>query len=71
MIAASVWTALMYDESLPESPVVTGRCSALTMPAVTVELSPSGEPIATTPSPTTSLREEPSAAGVTSRAFGT
>ena len=35
-----------------ESPVVTGRLRALTMPDVTVELSPSGEPKATTSSPT-------------------
>ena len=34
--------------------VVTGRLRALTMPAVTVELSPSGEPKATTWSPTRS-----------------
>ena len=33
---------------MPASPVVTGRLRALTMPAVTVELSPSGEPKATT-----------------------
>ena len=33
-------------------PVVTGRCRALTIPAVTVELRPSGEPIAITHSPT-------------------
>ena len=51
------------DDSLAASPVDTGRCSALTMPAVTVELRPSGEPIATTPSPTTRRREDPSAAG--------
>src|SRR4029450_8568394 len=63
LIAASVCTALMYDESLLESPVVTGRCRALTMLAVTVELSPRGEPNATTGSPTRSACEAPSAAG--------
>src|SRR6478735_577262 len=63
LIAASVWTALMYDDSLAESPVVTGRCRALMMPAVTVELSPSGEPMATTPSPTTSRCDAPREAG--------
>ena len=42
LIAASVCTALMYDDSLSESPVVTGRLRALTMPAVTVWLRPSG-----------------------------
>ena len=51
LIAASVCTALMYDES-PPSPTVTGRSTALTMPEVTVAESPSGEPIATTVSPT-------------------
>ncbi len=40
-MAASVCTALMKDED-PVSLVVTGRLSALTMPEVTVELSPSG-----------------------------
>ena len=65
LIAASVCTALMYDEgssSLPP-PVVTGRSSALTMPAVTVELRPSGEPRATTPSPIRRVLEAPSDAG--------
>ena len=38
----------------PVSLVVTGRFRALTMPEVTVELSPSGEPNATTWSPTRS-----------------
>ena len=65
LIAASVCTALMYDEaSEPASPlVVTGRFSALTMPAVTVELRPSGEPKATTWSPTRSIPVEPRLAG--------
>src|SRR4051794_20655536 len=65
LIAASVCTALMYDEELDVvSPlVVTGRFSALTMPAVTVELSPSGEPNATTWSPTRSTCAEPRLAG--------
>ena len=48
---------------MDESPVVTGRLRALTMPEVTVELRPSGEPKATTGSPTLSRREAPSAAG--------
>jgi hypothetical protein len=51
----------MYDDA-PPSPVVTGRSIALTMPEVTVLLSPSGEPIATTVSPTCILREDPIAA---------
>src|SRR5262245_37368010 len=63
LMAASGSTAVMYDESVPESLVVTGRFSALTMPAVTVELRPSGEPNATTWSPTRSTRAEPRLAG--------
>src|SRR3954467_12362886 len=65
LIAASVCTALMYDEELDVvSPlVVTGRFSALTMPAVTVELRPSGEPNATTWSPTRSSPAEPGVGG--------
>ena len=52
----------MYDDWLL-LPVVTGRSVALTMPEVTVLLRPSGEPIATTVSPTRSWLEEPIAAG--------
>ena len=48
--------------------MVTGRLRALTMPEVTVELRPSGEPKATTGSPTASRSEEPSAAGGSPRA---
>src|SRR5688572_5363757 len=63
LMAASVCTALMYDGSEPDSPVVTGRLRALTMPDVTVELSPSGDPNATTGSPTLSRALDPRAAG--------
>src|SRR6478672_2369109 len=64
LIAASVCTALMYDEaSDPVSLVVTGRLRALTMPEVTVEDSPSGEPNATTWSPTRSRVAVPRLAG--------
>src|SRR5690349_13996040 len=62
LIAASVCTALMNEESLP-LPVVTGRCTALTMPEVTVAERPSGEPIATTVSPTRIWSADPKAAG--------
>ena len=48
---------------MSESPVETGRLSALTMPAVTVELSPSGEPNATTGSPDVERLRRPSDAG--------
>ena len=70
LIAASVCTALMYDDS-SSSPVVTGRSSALTMPEVTVLLRPSGDPIATTVSPTFIERDEPIAAGRRSSAPST
>ncbi len=36
----------------PSEPTLTGRFSALTMPLVTVDSRPNGEPIATTPWPT-------------------
>ncbi len=71
LMAASVCTALMYDESSAVDPVVTGRLRALTMPDVTVEVSPSGEPKATTPSPTRSCARAPRAAGWRSAASGT
>src|SRR5260370_18326492 len=47
-------------------PVVAeiGRFSALTMPLVTVFCRPSGDPTATTPSPTRRLADEPSVTGV-------
>ena len=43
---------------------VTSRSSAETMPLVTVPVRPSGEPIATTSSPTLTLSESPSVAGL-------
>jgi hypothetical protein len=63
--------ALMYDESSAVLPVVTGRFSALTMPEVTVELRPSGAPIATTGSPTRKVRDRPRDAGLRSSAPAT
>src|SRR3954454_20315582 len=63
LIAASGCTALMYDESDPVSLVVTGRFRALTMPELTVELRPRGEPKATTWSPTRRIRAVPRLAG--------
>jgi hypothetical protein len=42
---------------------VISRCSALTIPDVTVPSSPNGLPMATTWSPTTSLLESPSESG--------
>ena len=54
LIGASVWTALMTAlVSLPSPASRTGRSRALTMPVVTVPARPSGEPMATTGSPTT------------------
>ena len=44
--------------------MVTGRSSALMMPEVTELLRPSGDPIATTVSPTRICSDEPSFAGV-------
>ena len=49
---------------MPRSPAVTGRFLALTMPLVTVPDRPSGEPIAITGSPTTTLSELPSGSAV-------
>ena len=46
--------------SAARSPAVTGRFLALTMPLVTVPDRPSGEPMASTGSPTTTLSELPS-----------
>ncbi len=71
MIGASVCTALITAlVSLPSPESRTGRSSALTMPVVTVPASPSGEPIATTGSPTTTSSELPSDA-VSSPGFST
>ena len=53
LIAASVWTASMTAlVSVPSPDKRRGRFSALTIPRVTVLLNPSGEPTATTSSPT-------------------
>ena len=60
LMAASVWMALRTDSSPAASPGRTGRFLALTIPVVTVPLSPSGEPMATTVSPTRRSSEEPS-----------
>ncbi|CAM5355100.1 hypothetical protein SBADM41S_10432 [Streptomyces badius] len=48
---------------------MTSRSSAETIPLVTVPVSPSGEPIATTCSPTLTLEESPSAAVFSPLAF--
>ena len=48
----------------PSEPTSTGRLSALTMPLVTVDSRPNGEPIATTPSPTLRSPDLPMVAGV-------
>ncbi len=56
LIAASVWIAgYVVLLPWPSEPTSTGRSSALTMPLVTVDSSPNGEPIATTPWPTAQL----------------
>ena len=53
LIAASVWIAgYVVVLPWPSSPTSTGRSSALTMPLVTVDSRPNGEPIATTAWPT-------------------
>ena len=67
LMAASVWIA-GYVVLLPSSsePTFTGRFSALTMPLVTVDSSPNGEPIATTSWPTSRLPDLPMVAGVRS-----
>jgi hypothetical protein len=63
LIAASVWIASMTAlVSVPDPSRRTGRSTALTMPSVTVPTRPSGEPIAITPSPTTSPDDEPNVA---------
>ncbi len=59
-MAASVWIASMTAlASAPLPSSRTGRLRALTMPSVTVPTSPNGEPMAITPSPTTSPADEP------------
>ena len=71
LIGASVCTALMTAlVSLPSPASRTGRSSALTIPLVTVPARPSGEPMATTGSPTTTEREVPREA-VTRPGFST
>jgi hypothetical protein len=60
LIGASVCTALITAlVSLPSPDSRTGRSSALTMPLVTVPARPSGEPMATTGSPTTRSSDSP------------
>ena len=63
LIAASVWT-----ESLMVNPFGAwiARCSALTIPLVTVSSRPKGLPIATTPSPTCRSAESPTVSGCSS-----
>ncbi len=57
LIAASVWITLEIEKPLG---AWIWRCSAETMPLVTVRSSPKGLPIATTGSPTWSCEESPS-----------
>ncbi len=57
LIAASVWITLEIEKPLG---AWIWRCSAETMPLVTVRSSPNGLPIATTGSPTSSFEESPS-----------
>ena len=65
LIAASVWIAgYVVALPCPSEPTLTGRLSALTMPLVTVDSRPNGEPIATTASPTLRSPDEPIVAGV-------
>ena len=65
LIAASVWIA-GYAVVLPcpSEPTSTGRFRALTMPLVTVDSRPNGDPIATTPWPTARSEDLPIVAGV-------
>src|SRR5262249_49753426 len=60
LIAASVWIESSIAKLFGE---VICRCSALTIPAVTVSASPNGEPIATTLSPTWTLFGSPTVRG--------
>ena len=62
MIAASVCSASI-TAVLSEPPVV-GRCSALTMPSVTVPSRPSGDPTATTVWPILTASESANVAAV-------
>ena len=65
LIAASVWIAgYVVVLPWPSSPTLTGRLSALTMPLVTVDSRPNGEPMATTAWPIFSSSDEPIVAGV-------
>src|SRR5690349_5105622 len=67
LIAASVWIAgyaVSVPPALDPSLTVTGRLSELTMPSVTVEARPNGEPTATTSWPTARSLELPILAGV-------
>ena len=54
----------MKELSPADSPAVTARSFALTIPRVTVPLSPSGEPIAITESPTATLSLSPKVSAV-------
>ena len=63
-MAASVWMA--WSIWKPFGAWIR-RCSALTMPAVTVRSSPKGLPMATTASPTSTALELPRVSGVNER----
>ena len=65
LIGASVWIASKKTCGVVPlaAPGCTGRFTALTIPLVTVSASPSGEPIATTGSPTATPAELPSDEG--------
>ena len=65
LIAASVWIASSIEKLFGE---VIWRCSALTMPVVTVWSSPNGLPIAITPSPTSTAEESASSSGLSADA---
>ena len=60
LIAASVWITLEIEKPLG---AWIWRCSAETMPLVTVRSRPNGLPIATTGSPTSTFEESPSGSG--------
>ena len=59
LIAASVWRAFINELSVADSPAVTARSFALMIQRVTVPCNPSGEPIASTESPTATLSLSP------------
>ena len=65
LIAASVWIESAIVKLFG---AVISRCSALTIPLVTVSSRPNGLPIATTPSPTWTALESPSWSGSSSEA---